>query len=235
MINRHRALLLKRIVNTLGFPVDFARAIMFESQTFLVRFFLRFSPLQLYRLYKLNLRNNLCINFGCWTYTFKGWINVDGVINPHADLLLDIRRSLPFKTESARFIFAEHVIEHFRYDEAVRFLKECYRILMIGGAIRIITPDLKKFAQAYLENDRAFFQLASPTMPDPVGALNLMFRQGGDHNYIFDFEELKKLFLEAGFKKIFQSSFLNSAWSELNLDRGEELRKAESLYIEAVK
>ena len=71
------------------------------------------------------------------------------------------------------------------------FLRECYRIMKLGGAIRIITPDLKKFVRAYIEDDKQFFNLVSPTIPDPVGALNLMFRQGGTHHYIYDFNATK--------------------------------------------
>ena len=190
----------------------------------MVRFLLRFSPKQLYRIYKYNRRNNLFINIGCGVSPFEGWINIDGILNFHADLLLDIRLPLPFKTQCAEFIFAEHVIEHLRYDEAITFLSECYRIMKFGGAIRIITPDLNKFVIAYIENDKQFFHLASPTIPDPVGALNLMFRQGGTHHYIYDFDELNKILLQSGFKKVIQSSFQNSAWSELNHDSSEKLK-----------
>ena len=228
-------LFLKRITNSLGFPLEFGRLIKFELQLFFVRFFFRFSPKQLYRIYRFNRQNNLFINFGCGVSPFEGWINIDGIPNHHADLFLDIRRPLPFRTQSARFIFTEHVIEHLRYDEAGYFLSECYRIMKLGGAIRIITPDLKKFVRAYIENDKQFFPIVSPTLSDPVGALNLMFRQGGTHHYIYDFDELNRILLQSGFKKVFQSSFQNSVWPELNRDSGDKQRITESLYVEAVK
>ncbi|MGH8059270.1 MAG: glycosyltransferase, partial [Candidatus Entotheonellia bacterium] len=36
--------------------------------------------------------------------------------------------------------------------------------------------------------------------PEPVMALNLMFRRGGEHNYIFDFDDMEKVLRHAGFK-----------------------------------
>jgi len=150
-------------------------------------------------------------------------------------LLLDIRCPLPFKTKSTRFIFAEHVIEHLQYDEAAHFIRECYRIMKLGGAIRIITPDLNRFVRAYIEDNKHFFNLVSPTIPDPVGGLNLMFRQGGTHQYIYDFNAMNKILLQNGFTKVFLSSYKKSFWSDLNIDTSKEQRIAESLYVDAIK
>jgi len=235
MMLRASVLLLKRVTTFLGFPVEFCQLVKFELLAFSVRCFYRFSPWQLWGVRKLKRTKDLRINIGCWFRPLDGWINVDGIPNPHADILADLRCRLPFESSCARYIFAEHVIEHLRREEALLFLKECYRILAPGGAIRLITPDLERFVRAYLEHDANFFAIASPDASRPVQALNVMFRQGGAHNYAYDFEELGIILREAGFRDIHHSSFRNSVWPELNLDVTDQQRQAESLYVESSK
>lgn len=47
---------------------------------------------------------------------------------------------MPF--ENARFIFAEHFLEHFALDEALGLLRECRRVLSDDGVLRMSTPNL---------------------------------------------------------------------------------------------
>jgi predicted SAM-dependent methyltransferase len=228
-------LLLKRVVALFGFPVEFGRLGKLELQIFVVRWFYQFSPEQILKIRRLNRRQELWINFGCGVKPFPGWLNVDGIPNSLADLHLDIRCRLPFHSGKTRFIFAEHVIEHLRLEEAEFFLEECHRILGAGGSIRLITPDLEKFVQAYVQGNQEFFQVASPRLLEPVRALNFMFRQGGTHQYVYDFPELERVLHRAGFQDVARSSYRKSSWPELNLDQSSEQRQAESLYVEAVK
>lgn len=58
------------------------------------------------------------------------------------DIEVDIRQKLPFPRGSAKFILAEHVIEHVQFSEGLKFLQECYRILEPGGVLRISFPDI---------------------------------------------------------------------------------------------
>ena len=53
----------------------------------------------------------------------------------------DARERLKFGTESADYVYSSHLLEHLFRDEAVFFLKECFRILRTGGKIRICIPD----------------------------------------------------------------------------------------------
>lgn len=76
------------------------------------------------------------INLGCGTNRLEGWQNHDSDIN--------IERKLPFASDSADFIFAEHVVEHVDYYAALRFFKEAARVLKPGGVIRITVPSLEQ-------------------------------------------------------------------------------------------
>jgi predicted SAM-dependent methyltransferase len=225
----------EKLTTGLGFPEEFGRVVLFELQAFLVRWGYRFHPRQRRRLRKLRESSDLRVHFGCGANPLQGWVNIDGVANPCADLLLDIRHVLPLEAGSAKFIFAEQVLEHLRFREALLFLQECHRILAPGGVIRILTPDLEKFTRAYVEKDQSFFQKASPGEKNPIRALNLAFRRDGFHHYLYDQGELERVLRQAEFIRIIPSSFCKSRWPELNLDHPAEHRREESLYVEAVK
>jgi len=67
------------------------------------------------KILKCKKTNPLKLNIGCGTVKFPGWINID--IETNADLVLDIRRGLPFDNNSVDFIYCEHFIEHISYKE----------------------------------------------------------------------------------------------------------------------
>ena len=55
------------------------------------------------------------------------------------------------------------------------------------------------------------------------------------HRYIYDFESLNQLLLDAGFKKIKKQKYNESFDKELLVDNSDESRKLVSLYVEAIK
>lgn len=48
---------------------------------------------------------------------------------------------LPFENDSLTFVFSEHFFEHLPYDIALELLRECYRVLKVGGVARTVVPD----------------------------------------------------------------------------------------------
>jgi len=70
------------------------------------------------------------------------WLNTDlHDYGRPADLVyLDVRRPFPFPDESFDLVFSEHMLEHLEYEEGLRCLVECRRVLRPGGRIRIATP-----------------------------------------------------------------------------------------------
>lgn len=78
------------------------------------------------------------LHFGCGPNRLpEPWENFDKDV--------DIRRDLPFATESAALIFAEHAIEHVPFVEGLGFLRECWRVLEPGGVLRFGFPDVTRF------------------------------------------------------------------------------------------
>ena len=81
---------------------------------------------------------NRFIQFGCGEHALPSpWENYDREV--------DIRKSLPFADNSARFLFAEHVIDYVLFAECLYFLRECYRVLQPGGVLRVCFPDVARF------------------------------------------------------------------------------------------
>jgi predicted SAM-dependent methyltransferase len=60
------------------------------------------------------------------------------------DIEVDICKVLCFDSDSARFILAEHVIEHVPFASGLGFLEECYRVLQPGGVLRLCFPDITR-------------------------------------------------------------------------------------------
>jgi predicted SAM-dependent methyltransferase len=80
------------------------------------------------------------LQFGCGGNRLEGWQNYDSEI--------DIAKPpLPFRDAYADFIFAEHVLEHVPLQEAIRFLRDCHRILKPGGTIRLAVPSIVRIRQ----------------------------------------------------------------------------------------
>ncbi len=84
------------------------------------------------------------INLGCGTNKLAGWNNYDAEI--------DISIKLPFKSDTAQFILAEHVVEHVSMHQAMAFFKECYRVLAPGGVVRIAVPSVEQ-VMMYADDD----------------------------------------------------------------------------------
>jgi ubiquinone/menaquinone biosynthesis C-methylase UbiE len=83
---------------------------------------------------------NIRLHIGCGIVILPGYINCD-MYNPKAELKCDALK-LPFPDNSVVEILAVHIIEHFHFHDTFNALKEWYRVLKVGGKLRIETPDL---------------------------------------------------------------------------------------------
>jgi len=80
-----------------------------------------------------------------------GWLNTD--LYPINDMVfLDAIEPFPFKDNQFDFIYSEHMIEHIRFLDGHRMLKECFRILRKNGKIRIATPNLETYLALFSTN-----------------------------------------------------------------------------------
>jgi ADP-heptose:LPS heptosyltransferase/SAM-dependent methyltransferase len=132
------------------------------------------------------------LNFGCGENRITGWCNYDGEV--------DITKPLPFEDEHADFIFAEHVVEHVDYRQALAFFAECRRVLKAGGVIRIAVPSLENI---WKRGDQDYFNFARKWGPsaDRRGAMHAIINAHG-HKAIWTQGLLEACLFYAGFEDI---------------------------------
>ena len=94
---------------------------------------------------------NKLLNLGCGSRFHKDWINIDIQSQSEFVIAHDLKNGIPFGDHEFNMVYHSHVLEHIPKDEAIKFLKECVRVLKPGGVLRIAIPDLEKITRKYLE------------------------------------------------------------------------------------
>lgn len=122
------------------------------------------------------------LNLGCGTRTSESCVNLDWTLwarlasRPAAAKLVypflgslrgnrlrsmtgtviahDLRKGIPFPDRSVDAVYLSHVVEHIDRDQAAGLLSECRRVLVQGGTIRIVVPDLARLIEDYQESYR---------------------------------------------------------------------------------
>ena len=220
------------------FPdIHFISLLKWELKLLLVHLCAKVSPFERAKLRNLRKRQDLKINVGNGPFRHKEWINIDCQLSSHKETLtFDLRRRWPLASGTARFIFSEHVFEHFNYpDDIKHILAECNRVLQKDGVIRVIVPDAELYLRAYCDPTNDFLRNARSDTNLRMEAVNSVFRENGFHKYAYDFETMKELLELAGFRNVRRSDFRNSVHGELNVDLDEPQRRLESLYVEAIR
>ena len=182
--------------------------------------------------------NNLKLHLGCGSVILDGWVNIDAEPYKNKVVAMKLPAGLKkFKNDSARYIYVSHLLEHLEYrTEALELVRECHRVLIPGGILRIVVPGIERIIRAYVNNDEDFFKVQKELHPSwcatKLEHLMYALQQDGEHKYGYDFETISKLFSQGGFKKITNSDYNQSCAEELRVDyRGENL----SLFVEAIK
>lgn len=181
--------------------------------------------------------DSLRLHLGCGKVYKKGFINIDAykadLCTP--DLLLDLRHPLPFLDNCCSEIYSEHLFEHIPYPTAATsFLKEMKRLLSANGILSIGVPDPEPVLQDYLANRNSpyfdyFFSDPSVTrhLLTRMEGVNWLFRQGGEHQFIYDYPSLERMLLETGFSRIKRRDF--------DASRDSPIRRFGTIYVDAWK
>ncbi len=83
------------------------------------------------------------VSLGSGAGTPAGWIGLDLERRGTRVYPWDLRRGLPFADGTVRAFLLEHSLEHLYLDDARRLIVESFRALRPGGAIRIVSPDVR--------------------------------------------------------------------------------------------
>lgn len=80
-----------------------------------------------------------------------GWHIFNIQDGPNTDFVGDVKDLSQFPENSIQEIYASHIFEHLAYrDELPQALRECHRVLTIGGLLKISVPNLGVLCQLFV-------------------------------------------------------------------------------------
>ena len=134
------------------------------------------------------------LHLGCFNKKIHGYVNVDIRDDIQPDVVDDIFTLTKFEDNSVDVIYACHVLEHLKRAEIQPALARGYRILKIGGIVRIAVPDMERIFEHYIYHKDLLAIISS---------LGGSQRHNYDYHYShFDFKLLKQYLELSGFKNI---------------------------------
>lgn len=195
-----------------------------------------------------------------WKKPDPRWLTVD--VDPaRADIVVNFNafEGFPLANETVSAIYASHVFEHISVYRCPRVLAECYRVLMPGGTIRIIVPDVATSIAHYVANDDSFplFERRRRRAAETYGESYTLFECMKEdfisrssqrellgeqlaHQNAWDFESLRAALVRAGFVReaVRRVSFRVTSCAHFAFEGtypSEANEEYRSLYVEAAK
>lgn len=92
------------------------------------------------------------IDIGCAEDKREGYIGIDMQSYADVDYVVNLEvEGLPFRDGEVDEIFTSHFLEHLSDRRVPEILKECHRVLRVGGTMEIVVPDLLKVCEEFLK------------------------------------------------------------------------------------
>lgn len=193
-----------------------------------------------------------CLRIGAGRHVDSDWLALDLFPTHWGIVLMDASQPFPFPNESVDVIQSEHMIEHIPYEDGLRMLGECHRILRKGGLIRIGTPDLELVPRLlgpsategelvdYVSSSNLSFGTPSE-QSDPHNPALVANRlvNGWGHRFVYNEATLRRALEGAGFDQVVRVAPGESSHEVLRgIDRhheevGPEADRIETLTLEA--
>lgn len=137
---------------------------------------------------------------------------------------LDLGRPFPLRDNTVDYCFSAHVLEHLYREQAIRCVREVYRVLKPGGVFRVTVPDLDLAVAKYDSQD-----------PDVL--LKLVYesdqpRDKNRHHWMYNAHSMGRLLRSAGFALVERCAYRQGRCPDLDrLDNRPDV----SLFMEGVK
>jgi len=151
------------------------------------------------------MERKIKVHFGSGYHKLDNWINVDLNRSCNPDLVADLTKPFPFKSNSVDYIHSEDFLDQIELADAYVFFQESYRILKNNGVMRILTPNLYEFAKRYLKGDKELIELWNREVGIPLRTgthcevFNLGVRLLG-HRFLYDEQTLTHVLVACGFR-----------------------------------
>ena len=138
---------------------------------------------------------------------------------------------IPYKDNSVPYVFSSHFFEHLTYDSARFLMKESFRVIAPGGAVRILVPSLASEVEKMKEAIRNFesgnIQPVQTFVTEPYEDLQDSFSY---HRFMYDVPALKKIISEAGFSEVEEYQPGQGSFPDLS-----SLEKRKSIIVQGIK
>jgi predicted SAM-dependent methyltransferase len=189
------------------------------------------------------------LHLGCGGNLLEGWLNSDYYPSDPAVLHLDATSRFPVPANQFDYVFSEHVIEHFDYEDGVTMLTEAFRVLKEGGKLRTATPDLQFFIELSgrepTEHEKEYMHwltgesISYAPFDHPTFLINNVMRNWG-HRFIYDETVLRRTLEMIGFIDVKRCRFGESDDEALRAIENPErappgMVEIETIVVEATK
>lgn len=138
---------------------------------------------------------------------------------------LDLSRPFRFPDNTFECAFTSHVLEHLHPDVAEHCLREVHRVLMPGGIVRVVVPDLDRAVAGYdpADPDRFLWGMYQGRSSREMGAVR--------HWWSYNAHSLEVLLRTVGFADVERCDYRQGRLPDLErIDN-----RPGSLFMEAVK
>jgi SAM-dependent methyltransferase len=185
------------------------------------------------------IHRNIKLNLGASPIWYKdSWVALDHKLKKsNQTAIAGDAANIDLPDGGCAVVFCSHVFEHIPHYKLPLVISEINRVLMPGGILRLLTPDLEKVCQAYAKKDKAFFRRAKAedeSLRTDLGLggmlMNFIVSPGQDtvlldrglkefiggyaHLYSYDLKMLSTMLQKLGFKSK-RSPFNGSAVREM--------------------
>jgi len=215
------------------------------------------------------------LNLGCGAVRPAGWINADSSLNANLQRIPVIgkvvnrifetveyddsnmvymnvnNRWSDYKDNSVDVIYSSHMFEHLSLKSADLYLKESFRCLKPGGAIRVVVPDLYKICKKYILEYETGIENPSDHIMRAIN-MNREGQYGSDlgilkksvlewqgyphqHKFMYDEKSLTQKFKQVGFVDILSLEYGTSKYISDIKDVEGKSEPFLSVYLEAKK
>lgn len=193
-------------------------------------------------------------NLGCGTHIYPEFLNIgywqhftedciykdlNGTQNTYM-MNRDLRNGIPARDNSLQLVYHSHMLEHLSYTDGIVFLRECHRVLEPGGVMRVLVPDLELWINAYVSNNKFFFEeyrkVLDPNIYVTKASIFMGMLHNHEHKSGYDFESLEWVLKSVGFTDVNRTLYADGSVDNLQtIEPMLPLRIMESLCIECRK
>jgi len=174
------------------------------------------------------------LNWGCGSQPVPGWLNSDIKAASGVDIACDLQDALPFDDASIDYVVSIHALPELPHPDIEPALRELYRVLEVGGVLRLSLPDLDRAIRAYLDGEAGYFLVPDDDARSLGGKLVVQMSWYGHSRSLYTFDFIEELLYRAGFRRVVRCEFRGTASVHPEIVELDN-RERESLFVEAFK